>query len=108
MPGATVIEIVAIDRGHDDMVEAELGDRIADPPRLVRVEQIGPPGRDVAEGAGARADRAQDHYRRVPVLPALADIRTGRLLADGMQAEFAHQPPRRVIFGRTGRLDPDP
>jgi predicted DsbA family dithiol-disulfide isomerase len=30
MAGAAIIEIVTIDRGHDDVVEAERGDRLAD------------------------------------------------------------------------------
>ena len=57
----------------------------------MRIEQIGPAGRDVAEGAGAGADGAQDHHRRVLLLPALADIGAGRLLADGVELELAHQ-----------------
>ena len=76
--------------------------------RLVRVEPVGPAGRDVAEGAGAGADRAQDHHRRVLLLPALADIGAGRLLAHGVELELAHQLARLVIFRRVRRLDADP
>src|SRR3954452_7220592 len=58
MPGTAVVEIVTIDRGHDDMLKAERGDRLPDPPGLVRVELVGPAGRDIAEGAGAGANGA--------------------------------------------------
>ena len=43
MRGAAVVEIVAIDRGHDDMVEAEPRHRVADPLGLVRIERSGRP-----------------------------------------------------------------
>ena len=86
-------------------LEAELRHRLADMLRLVRVELVGPPGRDIAEGAGARADGAEDHHRRVLLLPALADIGAGRLLADGVELELAHQLARLVILAaRLGAL----
>ena len=81
MAGAAVVEIVAVDRGDDDVLETEFADRLGDAPRLMRVDEVGAAGRDVAEGAGAGAHRAEDHYGGVPLLPALADIRAGRLLA---------------------------
>ena len=108
LAGAAIVEIVAIDRGHDDMFEAELRHRLADVLRLVRIERVGLAGRDVAEGAGARADGAEDHHRRVLLLPALADIGAGRLLADGVELELAHQLARREILRRIRRLDPNP
>src|SRR5690606_17472169 len=65
-------------------------------------------GGDVAEGAGPGADRPEDHESGVLLLPAFAQIRAGRFLADGMQLEGAHQAARlgRLLRGR--RLDPDP
>src|SRR5437763_15278452 len=90
------------------MVQAERRDRLADARWLVRVELVGPAGRDIAEGAGASAGGAQDHHRRVLVLPALADIRTGRLFADCVELEIAHQPARRLVFRRVRSLDPGP
>ncbi len=89
-------------------VKAERGDRVADPRRLMRVEPVGPAGRDIAEGAGAGAHRPQDHHRRVLLLPALADIGAGRLFAHRVEVELAHQPARRVVLGRPRRLDPNP
>src|SRR6185312_1784985 len=108
MPGAAVIEIVAVDRGHDDVVQPKLAHRLADPFRLVRVERVGPTGRDIAKGAGPRAGAAEDHHGRVLLLPALTDIRAGRLLADSVEPVLAHEAAGFVVFGRARRLDPDP
>src|SRR5439155_16693602 len=76
--------------------------------RLMRVDEIRPAGRDIAKRASPRADAAEDHHRRVLLLPALADIRAGRLLAHRVERKLAHQPARRLVFGRTRRLDPQP
>src|SRR5665213_2786930 len=78
------------------------------PLRLVRVEQVGSPGRDVAEGAGAGAGRSQDHYCRVLFLPALADVGARRLLADRVQTVLADQAAGCVVFRRDRRLHPYP
>src|SRR5262249_33622090 len=45
---------------------------------------------------------------RVLLLPALADIGAGRLLADRMQLVLADERARLVIFARDRRLDADP
>ena len=86
MLGAAVGEIVAIDRGDDDMGEAELAGRLRDMLRLGGIERAGQPGLDVAEGAGARAGVAHDHEGGVLLVPALADVRAARLLAHRDQA----------------------
>src|SRR5690606_36500271 len=101
-------EIGAIDRGDDDMVEAELLDRDRHPPRLEDIERIGPAGRDVAEGAAPGADLAHDHHGRVTLGPALADIGAARLLADGDEAVRAHDLTRLVVALAGRRLHPDP
>ena len=108
MAGAAIVEVVAVDRGDHDMVQAELAHRLGDMRRLVRIDQVRPSGRDVAEGAGTGAHAAQDHHRGVLLLPALADVGAGRLLADGVELEAAHQRAGLVIFRRDRRLDPDP
>ena len=108
MLGAAVGEIVAIDRGHHDMGEAELGDGVGDARRLALIERVGQAGAHVAEGAGARAGVAHDHEGGVLLLPALADIGAARLLADGGELVIAHDPVGlREPFGAR-RLDPNP
>ena len=90
MIGAAVIEIVAIDRRHDDMRKTELGGRLGDILRLERIERARQARAHIAEGAGARAGVAHDHEGGVLLLPALADIGAARLLADRVQAVGAH------------------
>ena len=58
--------------------------------RLVDVERRRPAVRDRAVGARARADVAEDHERRGAVVPAFADVRAARVLADGVELEVAH------------------
>ena len=105
---AAVGQIVAVDRGDDDMLEAQLGRRGRDMLGLERIDRARHAGLDVAEGAGAGAGVAEDHHRRVLLGPALADVRAGRFLAHRGEVELAHQPPRRVIAFADRRLDPDP
>src|ERR1043166_6757210 len=79
--GATVGQIVAIDRGDHDVIEPEPGHRVADALGLLAVL----PGRlAVRDGTVAtvpRADAAEDHERRRRVFPALTDVRATSLLA---------------------------
>ena len=72
------------------------------------VERAGQAGLDVAERTGAGAGIAHDHEGGVLLLPALADIRTARFLANRVQAALAHDPARLGIAGRGRRLDANP
>jgi hypothetical protein len=89
---AAVGQIVAVDRGDDDMLEAELGRRGRDMLGLERIDRARHAGLDVAEGAGPGAGVAEDHHRRVLLGPAFADVRAGRFLAHRREVELAHQP----------------
>ena len=106
--GPAVVEIVAVHRGDDHVVEAEGGDRSREFRRLARVHRLRPAGRHVAEGAGPGAHRAQDHDGGVALGPALADIGAGGFFTHGVQPVRAHQPPGGVVGGRGRRLDPEP
>ena len=88
--GAAVREVVAVDGGDDDVVEAELLHRHGDAAGLEDVERVGPAGGDVAEGAAAGADLAHDHHGGVALGPALADVGAAGLLADRDQPVLAH------------------
>ena len=105
---AAIVEVVAVDRGDDDMRQPHLGDRLADIVRLVRIERPRHAGGDVAEGAGARADVAHDHEGRVLLVPALADVRAARLLADRDEVVRLHDLARFLVAARYRRLDADP
>ncbi len=86
---AAIGQIVAIDRGDDDVRKAQLGDRLRHVLGLGRIERLRQPRRHVAEGAGARAGVAHDHHGGVALLPALADVGAGRLLAHRDEAVLA-------------------
>src|SRR6516165_1065677 len=44
----------------------------------------------------------------MPLFPAFADIRAGRLFAHGVELQLAHQTPRRLVLGGSWRLDAQP
>ena len=88
MLGAAVGEIVAVDRGDDDVGKPELEGRLRHVLRLGGVERAGHAGLDVAEGAGAGAGVAHDHEGGVLLVPALADVRAAGLLAHRDEAVF--------------------
>ena len=106
--GAAVVEIVAIDRGHDDVLEAKLFRRLGHALWLARVERARQAGLDVAEGAGARASVAHQHESGVLLVPALADIGAARLLADRVQTVRPHDRARLLVALGDRGLDPDP
>jgi len=88
-----------------------------DPRRLAlllptgRLERI-VPGRlarlDIAEAAPARAGVPEDHERRGPALPALADVRARRLLADRVQVLGLDQAVQLAVARAAGRGDLEP
>src|ERR1700733_3380366 len=89
--GALVGEVVAVDRGDDGVAQSHARDRARDAGGLERVVPGGLAGLDVAEATAARAGVAEDHERGGASLPALADVRAGGLLADGVQVLIANQ-----------------
>ena len=108
MRGAAVGEIVAVDRGDDDMGRPSLAAASATRAGSSASSARGRPVRDVAEGAGAGADVAHDHEGRVLLLPAFADVGAARLLADGDELVLAHQRLGRGVARRARRLGADP
>src|SRR5215217_5011546 len=88
--GPAVLQLVAVHARYDGVLEAHLFGGVGHAPRFVEVELRRLAGEDGAEAAGAGADVAQDHEGRGAVVPALADVRAARLLADGVEVEAAH------------------
>ena len=64
------------------MTEAHPLDRLSYSQRLERVVERGLPGLHVAEAATPGAGVSENHERGGPALPAIADVRARRLLAD--------------------------
>src|ERR1700683_367774 len=108
MRGPAVVKVVAVDRGDNHMRQSELKSRLGDVLRLGRIEGARKRGLDVAERASAGAGIAHDHEGGVLFLPAFADVRAGRLLANGVESVGAHDVSRLDIAARNRRLDPDP
>ena len=96
-PGAAVGQVVAGDAGDDDVLEAQRGDRLGHPARLVVVEPGRPAGLDRAEPARPGAGVAEDHDRGRPLVPALPDVRAVGLLADRVQLEAAEESLELVV-----------
>src|SRR6056297_2880965 len=103
-----ILEVVAVHGRDDDMVQAELLDRVCDAPRLEQVEILRPPRGHVAEGAAAGAYLAHDHHGGVALGPAFAGVGTARLLADRHQLVLSHDLVRLAITLANGGLYPDP
>ena len=108
MAGPAIGQIVAVDRGDDDVLQPHFSHGIGNILRFLRVDLARHARLHVAKGAGAGADIAQDHHGRVLFGPALTNIWAGGLFAHGGQRQPAHQ---RLGFGKAGRgwsLDADP
>ena len=83
---AAIFQIVARDRGDDDMFQLHPPHRFGDALRFVFLEGERLRGRDRAKSAGARAAFARDHHRRGALAPAFPAVRALRALANGVQA----------------------
>src|SRR5262245_50264001 len=95
-------------------------DGIRNARRLCKIELVRLAVRDRAIRTRAGADVAENHEGRRPMVPALADVRTPRLLTDGVELQLlhyafetqivlrtrrAHLEPRRLGFARPNKLD---
>src|SRR5687768_432646 len=102
-PGAAVRLVIPIDRGHHRVLQAHRADGLGDTTRLVEIELARLAVRDRAIGAGARADIPENHERGGAVMPALADVGTVRVLANGVQLEPTHDLAQaQIILGTRG------
>ena len=59
-------------------------------------------------GASTRAHVAENHECRGAVVPALADVGTASLFADGVEAHLAHEGFQAEIVRRTRRSNLQP
>ena len=85
--GTSVGDVVAVDGGDDDVLQAHLRRRVREPERLERIGRMfGPTRVNVAIPARPRAGVAEDLERRRAAAPALGDVRAAGLLADRVQA----------------------
>ncbi len=106
--GASVRQIVAVDRRDDDVAQAERVDGVGDADRFVGIGGLGTSVRHRAIGARAGAHLAENHERGGAVMPALADVRALRFLAHGVEVELAHEALEPGEVGRPGRAHLEP
>ncbi len=83
------IAVVAVHAGDDGMVQAELGDGVRHAARLIEIDGLGLALGHSAEAAAARAQIAEHHEGCGLLVPALADVRAVRALADGVEVQIA-------------------
>ena len=102
MMRAAIGKIVAIDGGDDHMSRPSLATASATRRGSSVSSGERQAGRDIAKGAGARADAAHDHHRRVPLLPAFADIGAAGFLADRVETVLADDGQGLVVTRRAG------
>ena len=100
--GAAVSQVIAIHGRDDGILQAHALHRFGDARRLRRVELVRPPVRHRAVCARSRADVAEDHEGSGPVVPALADVGTARILADRVELEVLHDALEPEVVLRPG------
>src|SRR6185312_12451254 len=96
--GAEVGQVVAIDRRDHDVSQLHLLDGRRDARRFLDVVHGRTSVRHRAVRTISRADVAENHERGRTMLPAFADVRAMRFLADGMQAKFAHERAQALVI----------
>ncbi len=87
--GAAVAQVVAVNRGDDDVTQVHGFDGFCKVFRLVGVEHIRTAVSHVAERAAAGADVAHNHEGRRAFAEAFADVGAGGFLANGVHLLFA-------------------
>src|SRR5262249_27223116 len=105
---ASIREIVAVDRGDDYVLEAELAHRASYAFGLLTVLPHRLAVRDGAVAAIPRAGVAEDHEGGRGVFPALADVRAVGLLAHRVEVPLAHEPLEPDVVRATGRAHLEP
>ena len=107
--GATVAQVVAVHAGDDHVFQLQLGNRLGQVDRLVRIQRVWPAMAHVAKRATAGALVAHDHEGGRAFAEALADVGATGFFADRHQL-VGPQHILDLVKTRGGRagLDADP
>src|SRR5262245_26917219 len=89
--GSAILQIIAIDRGYDGVLETEFLKRGSYPSRLVEIVVGRKTGLDGAELAGACAHIAEDHESCRAGSPALSNVGASGILAHGIHAVLTNE-----------------
>ncbi len=81
---AAVAQVVAVDRGDDDVTQVHGFDGFCEVFRFVGVEHVGAAVSHIAERAAAGADVAHNHEGRRAFAETFADVWAGGFFANGM------------------------
>src|ERR1700752_2047220 len=105
MSGASIRQIVAIDRSNHGMSEIQVADSFSNVPRLFRIEGSRLSFTHCAKAAVARADISAEHEGRGPIGPAFENIGTTRFLTDAVQIESLDQLRPLFLIGRVTQAE---
>src|SRR6266550_2896760 len=105
---SAVLQVVAVDRCDDRMLESQLSHGFSHSSWLAQVELGRSARRHRTEPARACADIAEDHEGRGPAIPTVEDVRTTRLLADRMQPPALDDLLELLEVAALGDPDADP
>ena len=91
MFGAAIFQIIARDRGDDDVFEFQPFDRLGHTLRLVLLERERLCGADRAKSTGSGAAFTRDHHGGRALAPAFPAIRALGAFANGMEAQIRNE-----------------
>ena len=89
--GPPVLQIIAIDRGYDGVLETEFLKRHGYPSRLVEIVACWEAGLNRAKLAGARAHIAENHESCRAGSPALSNVGASGILAHRIESVLTHE-----------------
>ena len=104
----TICEVVPVNRRNNNVPQARFGQHLGDAARLVKVSDSRSPRFDIAKTAGAGAGVPENHDRGGAAAPALANIRAGRFLANGMEPKISKSVSQSHIGITSGCFGSDP
>ena len=108
MFGAAVFQVIARDRGNDDVFQLQSPDGFGNPLRFIFLERERFRRTHRAKSAGAGAALARDHHGRGALAPAFPAIWALRALANGVQTQIGNERLGREKDGIRWQSDFDP
>ncbi|MNF81825.1 hypothetical protein D3C84_641150 [compost metagenome] len=108
MLGTAITQVVAVYRGNDHILQAQVGNGHRKVLRLIDVQWFRTAVADIAKRAATGTDVTHDHERGGTAGEALAQVRAGSLFADAVQLVLAQQLLDTVDFRRNRNAHANP